>query len=98
MIALGANAEDLQRYIDLKADDLKASTAIVDPNGRGHRDDTLAWFFKMDLEIDVSRDRYMKECMSFHFYSYTTYRTQFCSLSRALVESQSSSGSMGRGV
>ncbi|KIM58326.1 hypothetical protein SCLCIDRAFT_28113 [Scleroderma citrinum Foug A] len=49
MLALGAGPDILGQYQQLQDIDLRVSTAIADPNARGHRDDTLGWFWTMDV-------------------------------------------------
>ncbi|KAG2111303.1 uncharacterized protein F5147DRAFT_573626, partial [Suillus discolor] len=46
----------LKKYIPLKKDDLKASSAVADPNARGQRDTTLSWFWSLDCLVlpDIS--------------------------------------------
>ena len=56
MAALGANADILIQYQELHASDLSVTTAISDPNARGHRDDRLAWFWIMDVPHDTDRN------------------------------------------
>ncbi|KAG2741857.1 hypothetical protein P692DRAFT_201673375, partial [Suillus brevipes Sb2] len=42
------------KYRELEKGDLKATLAVADPNARGQRNDTLPWFWSLDL-IDVLR-------------------------------------------
>jgi len=63
MIVLGASQEILSRYQELCEKDLRVSTAIADPNARGHRDDTLAWFWTMDVPRDTAMNNWMSECL-----------------------------------
>ena len=53
MIYLGADKFCLNRYRPLKDEDLKVTTAAAGPNSRGHRNDTLAWFWSMDVPRDT---------------------------------------------
>ncbi|KAI6144007.1 hypothetical protein BKA82DRAFT_3983540, partial [Pisolithus tinctorius] len=41
--------------------DLTVSAAIADPNARGHCDDTLAWFWTVDLPQDSAMNDRMLE-------------------------------------
>ena len=41
------------------------TTAISDPNARGHHDDRLAWFWTMDVPRDTDRNDWMSECMCY---------------------------------
>ena len=63
MIVLGASQEILSRYQELCEKELRVSTAIADPNARGHRDDTLAWFCTMDVPRDTAMNNWMSECL-----------------------------------
>ncbi|KAL4070170.1 hypothetical protein V8B97DRAFT_2024182 [Scleroderma yunnanense] len=49
MVALGAGMDILDWYCELHNANLNVTTAIAEPNARGHQDDTLAWFWPMDL-------------------------------------------------
>ncbi|KAH7881927.1 hypothetical protein F5I97DRAFT_1817956 [Phlebopus sp. FC_14] len=49
MFALDASEGILTRYQTLSKEHQKVSSAVTDPNGRGHRDETLAWFWTMDI-------------------------------------------------
>ncbi|KAG1726916.1 hypothetical protein EDB19DRAFT_1833264 [Suillus lakei] len=44
----------LKKYLPLKKEDLKASSAVADPNARGQRDTTLSWFWSLDVQGDTS--------------------------------------------
>lgn len=68
MVALNARGNLLDRYKVLKKEDLKVSAAIADPNARGHRDDTLAWFWTMDVPRDTKVNDWMSECMTIPCY------------------------------
>ncbi|KAI6141233.1 hypothetical protein BKA82DRAFT_4362346 [Pisolithus tinctorius] len=52
LIALGAGEDILGKYQELNRADLTVSATIADPNARGHHDNTLAWFWTMDLPQD----------------------------------------------
>lgn len=69
MVALSATADLLQRYRELSPGDLKASTAIADPSRPNHRNDQLAWFWKVDAIADSADESWMQECAkpSSHF-------------------------------
>ncbi|KIM52522.1 hypothetical protein SCLCIDRAFT_32589 [Scleroderma citrinum Foug A] len=53
MLALNAGDDLLVWYKVLRREDLKVSAAVADPNARGHRDNTLAWFWTMDMPWDT---------------------------------------------
>ncbi|KAL4075203.1 hypothetical protein V8B97DRAFT_2022219 [Scleroderma yunnanense] len=50
MVALDASMDILDQY------------SIAEPNARGHQDDTLAWFWTMDLPCDTDKNDWMSEC------------------------------------
>jgi hypothetical protein len=52
----------LKKYLPLKKEDLKASSAVADPNARGQRDTTLPWFWSLDVQGDTSGNDWMTEC------------------------------------
>jgi len=62
MIALNASGNTLNQYKMLRKEDLKISATIANPNARGHRDDTLAWFWTMDVLWDTEVNDWMSEC------------------------------------
>ena len=62
IIDLGANKLCLNRYWPLKDEDLKVTTAAAGPNSRGHRNDTLAWFWSMDVPRDTEANDWMSKC------------------------------------
>ena len=59
---LGADDELLERYRPLLKEHLKVSTAIADPNARGQRNNTLAWFWSMDVVGDSQNSDWLNEC------------------------------------
>jgi hypothetical protein len=58
---LGAD-QLLEKYQKLEKGDLKASTAIADPNARGQRNSTLPWFWSVDVAADTCSGDWMTEC------------------------------------
>jgi hypothetical protein len=54
----------LRKYLPLKKEHLKASSAVADPNARGQRDSTLPWFWSLDVQGDTSGNDWMTECQS----------------------------------
>ncbi|KAI6142698.1 hypothetical protein BKA82DRAFT_4017945 [Pisolithus tinctorius] len=71
LIALGAGEDILGKYQELNRADLTVSATIADPNARGHRDNTLAWFWTMDLPWDSAMNDRMSE-----FYRVNWLRTK----------------------
>ncbi|KAG1722233.1 hypothetical protein EDB19DRAFT_1645906, partial [Suillus lakei] len=49
------------KYPHLKKEDLKASSAVADPNARGQRDTTLSWFWFLDVQGDTYGNDWMTE-------------------------------------
>jgi hypothetical protein len=62
MVELKADEEILSKYKVLTKQDLKISTAVAEPNARGSRNDSLAWFWSMDVQGDSDDDNWMNEC------------------------------------
>ncbi|KAL4081087.1 hypothetical protein J3A83DRAFT_4426297, partial [Scleroderma citrinum] len=54
IMVLDARPDILDQYKELNRSDLKISMAITEPNARGHRDETLAWFWTMDVPKDAA--------------------------------------------
>ncbi|KAG1740442.1 uncharacterized protein EDB91DRAFT_1082000 [Suillus paluster] len=61
----------LKKYLPLKKEDLKTSSAVADPNARGQRDMTLSWFWSLDVQGDTSGNDWMTE-----FYRVNWLRTK----------------------
>ena len=62
MVSLDADDGILDRYKPLDKDHLKISTAVADPNARGHRHENMAWFWTMDIPKDTNENDWMSEC------------------------------------
>lgn len=60
---LNADEDVLSRYKELKKEDFKVTTAIADPNGRGTRNASLAWFWNIGGEMDMENEdgNFMKQ-------------------------------------
>jgi hypothetical protein len=65
LVHLGADAL-LAKFRPLEKTDLKATTVVADPNARGQRNSTLAWFWSIDVHGDSSSNDWMNECMYAH--------------------------------
>ncbi|KAG2095122.1 uncharacterized protein F5147DRAFT_778816 [Suillus discolor] len=60
------SADDLlSKYWLLEKADLKATMVVADPNARGQRNSTLAWFWSIDVEGDSASNDWMNECLHF---------------------------------
>lgn len=62
MISLGASDLVLGRFRELRAQDLKVSTAVANPKEKGGRKAKMAWFFSMNEKKTISSSKWMKEC------------------------------------
>ncbi|KAG2336365.1 hypothetical protein BDR05DRAFT_896819, partial [Suillus weaverae] len=62
LIHLGTD-DLLAKFRPLVKADLKATTVVADPNARGQRNSTLAWFWSIDVEGDSTSNDWMNECM-----------------------------------
>lgn len=58
---LSAADELLERYRPLLKEHLKVITVVADPNARGQRNKTLAWFWSMDVEGDSGNSNWLNE-------------------------------------
>ncbi|OJA16398.1 hypothetical protein AZE42_12481 [Rhizopogon vesiculosus] len=63
---LGAD-QQLEKYLKLEKGDLKASTAITDPNSRGQRNSTLPWFWSLGVKADTCSSDWMTEFYQVHW-------------------------------
>jgi hypothetical protein len=52
----------LEKYRELEKSDLKATSAVTDPNARGQRNSTLPWFWSLDVQGDSVSNDWMNEC------------------------------------
>ncbi|THH14548.1 hypothetical protein EW146_g5797 [Bondarzewia mesenterica] len=59
---LGTDDDLLSIYKDLDPKDLKVSMAISDLRKPGHRKESLAWFWNMDVQRDAEQRGWMEEC------------------------------------
>ncbi|KAG1721475.1 uncharacterized protein EDB91DRAFT_1088440 [Suillus paluster] len=64
---LGADDELLERYCPLLKEHLEVSTVVADPNARGQRNNTLAWFWSMDVEGDSHNSDWLNEFYHVHW-------------------------------
>ncbi|KAG1724883.1 uncharacterized protein EDB91DRAFT_1255021 [Suillus paluster] len=51
MVKLGPGQLQLQKYQPLLWEQLKVSTAVSDPNARGQQNESLAWFWSLDIDL-----------------------------------------------
>ena len=69
MVKLGASSSILTKYRVLEKDDLRANTAVADPNAAGQRSDSLSWIWHMSSETNRNHPAYLKECMFLSFFT-----------------------------
>jgi hypothetical protein len=62
MIRLGASDTLLQRYRQLRREELNASTQLMDPSIPGQRNASLPWFWVMSGDRDNIGNAWMQEC------------------------------------
>ncbi|KAG2337825.1 hypothetical protein BDR05DRAFT_952340 [Suillus weaverae] len=60
LLNLGAD-QLLEKYRELHKSDLKATSAVADPNARGQRTSTLPWFWSLDVQGDSVSNDWMNE-------------------------------------
>ena len=65
LVSLRADEDTLTKYQELMDADLKVTTSVLNPNGSGHRNENLAWFWSMDIPRDTQADDWMSECGDF---------------------------------
>ncbi|EAU83220.2 hypothetical protein CC1G_11681 [Coprinopsis cinerea okayama7 len=58
---LGADADTLARYRQIKTEDTKAITAIYSPNARGQRNVSLSWIWTLNVQGDSMKSEYLEE-------------------------------------
>lgn len=63
METLGAPAAMLAQYQVLKPSDVTASTAVMDPNARGQRNNALSWIWHLQHYPSDQDPAWMDECM-----------------------------------
>ncbi|KAG1718273.1 uncharacterized protein EDB91DRAFT_1090173 [Suillus paluster] len=66
LVHLGAD-DLLTKYRPLEKADLKATTVVADPNARGQRNSTLAWFWSIDVQGDSTSNDWMNEFYRVHW-------------------------------
>ena len=62
LVSLRADEDTLIKYQELMDADLKVTTSVLNPNGSGHWNENLAWFWSMDIPRDTQADDWMSEC------------------------------------
>jgi hypothetical protein len=59
---LEADEDILEKYREIKKEDLKMSSDMVEENRFGQRNDTLAWFWHLGPQTDAESHGWMQEC------------------------------------
>ena len=62
IVDLGAEASLLDRYKILERRDLRIDTAVIAPSVRGQRNESLPWFWSMDVRRDTDTGAWMNDC------------------------------------
>ncbi|KAG1784677.1 uncharacterized protein HD556DRAFT_1314890 [Suillus plorans] len=62
MMKLEPRKDQLEKYKHLLRDQLKISTAVRDPNARGQRNKSLAWFWSVEVELGGPNQLWNEEC------------------------------------
>ncbi|KAG1888335.1 hypothetical protein F4604DRAFT_1877431 [Suillus subluteus] len=66
LVHLGAD-DLLVKLRPLEKANLKATTVVADPNARGQRNSTLAWFWSIDVQGDSTSNDWMNEFYRVHW-------------------------------
>jgi hypothetical protein len=64
MVDLGAGADLLDQYKVLRRQDLSVKTTVILPQVRGQWNESLAWFWTMDVWWDTEVGEWMEDCTS----------------------------------
>lgn len=62
MMKLEPGQDQLQKYKPLLREQLKISTAVGDPNARGQRNESLAWFWSVEVDLGGPDQSWNEEC------------------------------------
>jgi hypothetical protein len=62
MMKLEPGHDQLQKYKPLLREQLKISTAVGDPNARGQRNESLAWFWSVEVDLGGPDQSWNEEC------------------------------------
>ncbi|KAG1761668.1 hypothetical protein EV702DRAFT_1207062 [Suillus placidus] len=67
MMKLEPGQEQLQKYKPLLREQLKISTAVGDPNARGQRNESLAWFWSVEVDLGGPDQSWNEEFYRVHW-------------------------------
>jgi hypothetical protein len=59
---LGADKEILEKFQEIKKEDLRMNGDMLEENRVGQRSDTLAWFWRLGPHSDMEGNAWMEEC------------------------------------
>jgi hypothetical protein len=62
MMKLEPGQDQLQKYKPLLQEQLKVSTAVSDPNARSQRNESLAWFWSIEVDLGGPDHSWNEEC------------------------------------
>ncbi|KAG2154325.1 uncharacterized protein EDB93DRAFT_1081844, partial [Suillus bovinus] len=66
MMKLDTEHGQLQKYKPLLHEQLKVSTAMGDPNACGPRNESLAWFWSVEVDMCGPDQSWNEECSTFY--------------------------------
>lgn len=99
MVRLGADERTLATFRILLREDVKASTAIRDPNQQGASSLRLSWIWQTGLSETGTAPDTLHECLTrLPFIDYRLIIFYFCSSACSLVTSSCSKQPVGRGI
>ncbi|KAG1727888.1 hypothetical protein EDB19DRAFT_1642736 [Suillus lakei] len=64
---LEAGQDQLQQYKPLLCEQLKISTAVGDPNARGQQNESLTWFWSVEVDLGGSDHSWNEEFYQVHW-------------------------------
>ncbi|KAG1739754.1 hypothetical protein EDB19DRAFT_1908771 [Suillus lakei] len=67
MMQLEPGQDQIQKYKPLLREQLKISTAVGDPNARGQRNESLAWFWSVEVDLGGSDHSWNEEFYRVHW-------------------------------
>ncbi|KAG1896737.1 uncharacterized protein F5891DRAFT_958104, partial [Suillus fuscotomentosus] len=77
MMKLEPGQDQLQKYKPLLHEQLKISTAVGDPNARGQRNESLAWFWSVEVDLGGPDQSWNEEFYRVHWLRAKALRDQW---------------------
>ena len=71
LVDLGASTSLLDRYKILRRQDLSVKTSVIAPHVRGQRNESLPWFWTMDVRRDADVGEWMEDCTCFSAHAHS---------------------------